>query len=137
MPEAREAGALAPIALRGAPTQATLAARFPSMAAKALAAEKAAQASTWLGRLWANITNVIVVRRIGDVAGQDSDSILARAGTRLDSGDLDGAVREMKGLKGAARTSAQAWLGAAEARLAIARATRALAHRLALLLAAP
>ncbi|MEI9885709.1 MAG: mitofilin family membrane protein [Rhizomicrobium sp.] len=137
MPDAREAGALAPIALRGAPTQATLAQRFPTMAAKALAAEKAGRASTWLGRLWANLGNVIVVRRIGDVAGEDSESILARAGAKLNDGDLTGAVREMTGLKGAARASAQGWLGEAQARLAIARATKALAHRLALLLAAP
>ena len=137
MPDAAEAGALAPIAARGAPTQATLAQLFPSMAARALAAENNGKATSWLGRLWANIGNIIVVRRIGDVAGADSESILARAGTRLNNGDLDGAVREMTGLKGAARSAAQGWMSDAEARLAIAHGTRALAKRLAQLLAAP
>jgi hypothetical protein len=137
MPDASEANALTPIALRGAPTQAALAERFPGMAAKALAAENSGRATSWLGRLWANIGNVIVVRRIGDVAGKDSESILARAGARLNQGDLDGAIAEVQTLKGAARGAAQGWLDAALARQAIARGTAALAHRLAQVLAAP
>ncbi len=137
MPGASEANALAPIALRGAPTQGALAERFPGMAAKALAAENSGKATSWLGRLWANIGNVIVVRRIGDVAGQDSESILARAGARLNQGDLDGAIAAVKTLKGAARGAAQGWLDAALARQAIARDTAALARRLAQALAAP
>lgn len=137
MPDATEAGALGPISLRGAPTQAGLAQEFPSVAARALEAEARAQATTWLGRLWANIGNIVVIRRIGDVKGDDSESILARAGARLNGGDLESAVREVKSLKGAARASAHNWLNEAEARLAIQHATAALAHRLALLLAAP
>jgi hypothetical protein len=137
MPGAAQAGELAPIALRGAPTPATLAARFPDMAAKALADERRGAAKSWFGRLWANIGNVIVIRRVGETGGADSESILARAGARLNAGDLDGAVAEMKTLKGAARASAQAWLNDALARQAIARDTTALAHRLAQLLAAP
>ena len=137
MPDAAEAGALAPIAAKGAPTQATLAQRFPAMAARALAAENSGKATSWLGRLWANIGNIVVVRRIGETQGADSESILARAGTRLNNGDLAGAVHEMTALKGAARSSAQNWLSEAEARLAIAHSTKALAHRLAQLLAAP
>ncbi len=136
-PDALEAAALAPIAPHGAPTQATLADRFPDMAAKALAAEKTARATSWLGRLWANLGNVIVIRRIGETAGQDSESILARAGARLDAGDLDGTVVQMKTLKGAARVSAQAWLNDALARQAIAHDTAALARRMAQALAAP
>lgn len=137
LPDASEAGALAPIALKGAPTQATLTAGFSAMAARALAAENRGKATTWLGRLWANIGNVIVVRRIGEATGDDSDAILARAGARLNNGDLEGAVRQMTALKGAARASAQEWLDGAQARLAVARATKALALRVARLLAAP
>lgn len=137
LPNAPEAGELVPIAPRGAPTQAALAERFPDMAARALAAENAGKATSWLGRLWANIGNVIVIRRVGEVQGQDSESILARAGARLNRGDLAGAVAEMKALRGSARGAAQAWLGEAQARLAIAHDTAALARRLAQLLAAP
>jgi hypothetical protein len=137
MPNAPEASELVPIAPRGAPTQETLAEEFSGMAAKALAAENAGKAHSWLGRLWANVGNIIVIRRIGDAKGADSESILARAGARLNQGDLDGAIAEMKALKGTARDSAQAWLDQAQARQAIAHDTSALAVRLAPLLATP
>lgn len=137
MPDAREAGELAGIAASGAPTEAMLAQRFPDMAANALAAERRSRATSWLGRLWANIGNVIVIRRVGDVQGADSEAILARAGARLDAGDLAGAVRETRTLKGVARSSAAAWLKDAQARLLIRRDTAALAQRFSALLAAP
>lgn len=137
MPTAPEAGELAPIALRGVPTQRTLNERFADMAAKALAAEKAGHATTWLGRLWANFSNLIVIRRVGETAGQDSESILARAGVRLDKGDLAGALTEMKALKGAARASATPWLNDAKSRHLIQTTNAILAKRLMALLASP
>lgn len=137
MPAAVEAGELAPFAQHGVATQATLAQTFPDVAARALEAENRAKATTWLGRLWANIGNLIVVRRTGERKGADSESILARAGTRLNAGDLDGAVREMKSLKGAARASAQGWLTQAQARQAIQHDTIALAARLSRFLNTP
>ncbi len=100
MPNTPEAADLAAIARHGAPTEALLAARFPDAAAQALAAERAASAKTWLGRLWANLGNLVVVRRTGARQGQDSDAILARAGARLSAGDLDGAIAEAHGLTG-------------------------------------
>ena len=78
-----------------------------------------------------------VIRRVGETKGQDSESILARAGARLNAGDLDGAIAQMQSLKGAARATAQVWLNDALARQAIARSTTALATRLAHVLAAP
>ncbi|MEJ0027539.1 MAG: mitofilin family membrane protein [Rhizomicrobium sp.] len=137
MPGTPEAADLAAIAPHGAPTEALLAARFPAAAAQALAAERAAGARTWLGRLWANIGNLVVVRRIGERPGRDSDAVLARAGARLNGGDLDGAIAELDGLAGAARASIGPWLHDARARAAIARDTAGLARRMAALLAAP
>src|SRR5262249_47788004 len=119
MPTAVEAGELAPFALHGVPTQATLSQQFPDIAARALEAENRARATTWLGGFWANTGNLIVIRRTGERKGEDSESILARAGTRLNAGDLDGAVKEMTSLKGAARAAAQTWLAQAQARQAI------------------
>jgi hypothetical protein len=137
MPDAPEAKDLASIAPHGAPPQAELAARFPDVAAKALAAEKSAAAQGWLALLWANIANVVVVRHVGEAKGASSEAILARASARLSVGDLAGAVTETETLKGATRASAQAWIAHARARLTIARATAALAGRMAKLLAAP
>ncbi|MEJ1967991.1 MAG: mitofilin family membrane protein [Rhizomicrobium sp.] len=137
LPNAPEAGELAPIALHGAPTQATLRDRFPAMAAKALEDENRAKATTWLGRLWANIGNLIVIRRTGERQGADSEAILARAGAALDKNDLDGALVQMKSLKGAARASASDWMHDALARQAIRQDGDALALRLSRVLSAP
>ncbi|MEI9990263.1 MAG: hypothetical protein WDM86_09510 [Rhizomicrobium sp.] len=137
MPNTPEAADLAAIAPHGAPNEALLAERFPDTAAQALAAEHAARATTWLGRLWANIGNLVVVRRIGERKGQDSDAVLARAGARLNAGDLDGALAELDGLTGAARAAIKPWRDQARARAAIARDTAGLARRMAALLAAP
>ncbi len=137
MPNTPEVAALAPLAAQGAPTQIALAARFPDVAARALAAEKSAQAKGWAGKLWANIANAVVIRRIGDAKGADSEAVLARAGARLKGGDLAAALAEMQTLRGAARAASQDWIVQAKARLAIARATAALASRMAKLLTAP
>ena len=135
MPDAVEAAELAPISHRGAPTGGELKARFADVASQALAAENSGYAKGWLGRLWSNIGNLVVVRRIGVARGSDSESILARAGDKLNRNDLAGATREMKSLKGKARTSVQPWLNDAQARLAIERDTATLAIRLTKLLA--
>jgi hypothetical protein len=137
MPEALEADELVPISLKGAPTRVDLAGRFPDVAAKALADETGASAKSWLGRLWNNIGNLIVVRRVGDTQGADSGSILARAGSQLNRGDLAGAIAQMSALKGTARASARPWLNDAQARLAIERDTAAMANRMTTILAAP
>ncbi len=135
MPDAAETAELAPISRKGAPARAELIARFPDVATLALAAESSGHAESWLGRLWSNMGNLIIVRRIGVARGSDSESILARAGARLNRGDLASAIAELKSLKGNARASVQPWLNDAQARLAIERDTSALADRMTKLLA--
>jgi hypothetical protein len=137
MPDADEANALSAIAPHGAPAAADLARQFPSIASRALAAERASGATTWLGRLWAGLSNLVVVRRIGDAKGADSEAILARAGARLDAGDLAGAVAQLRALKGSAKATLAPWLAEAQARLAVDRALTALAGRMAQALARP
>jgi len=137
MPGTPEAAALARIAPRGAPTQLALAARFPGFASRALAAERASGAKTWLGRLWANMSNLVVIRRTGDRAGNDSEAVLARVGARLDEGNLEDAIREAQRVHGAAGNVLQPWLRDALARSAIDAGTAALARRMAAVLAAP
>jgi len=136
MPEASEATELVAISLNGAPSRADLASRFPDVAAQALAAENSANATSWLGRLWSNIGSLIVVRRIGDTKGVDSEGILARAGAQLNRGNLAGAVAELNSLKGTARVSVHPWLSGAQARLAIERDLAVLANRMTKVLAA-
>jgi len=137
MPEATEVNELGPISLKGAPTRVGLVSRFPDAAARALATENSAQARSWLARLWSNIGNLIIVRRIGEAKGSDSDSILARAGASLNRDDIAGAIAELNSLKGSARASMQPWINDARARLAIERDSAALANRMTKLLASP
>ncbi len=130
VPDAPELKDLSRYAKSGAPTHAMLAEEFPAVAADVLAAERNARATGWTSRLWASIAGTVSIRRIGEVSGNDTEAHLARAGGRLDAGDLQGALREMRALDSPARAAAAGWIARAETRFAIDRDTRALADRL-------
>jgi len=121
---------LGPFAAAGAPTPAMLEARFPKTVRAALDAERAGAAQGFLTRLWANLKGLVSLRRVGDVDGDDTESRLARAQVRLAEGRLDLAAGEVRALQGPAAAAAAEWLGGAEARLALDRATTALTARL-------
>jgi len=135
MADAPEARDLAHYA-RGAETETMLAARFPKVAADALAADRRASAKGWLARLWVNLSSLVSVRRVGDVEGGDTESKLARASARLRLGDLDGAVEQAQTVSGPAQSVTTSWLHDAEARLAVDRDLNALTNRLAAQLSA-
>jgi uroporphyrinogen-III synthase len=65
------------------------------------------------------LSNVVTVRPVGDVAGGDPGSVVARTEHRLAAGDLAGALAELAALEGAAAETAVAWRTRAEARLAV------------------
>lgn len=134
-PNTAEVAELSHISRRGAPTYLELRDSFPQVAAQALAAESSSHSRSWMGRLLGNIRNMIVIRRITVTEGNDSESILARAGARLDRADLAGTISELNALKGPARTTLQPWLNTTRARLAIERDVTALSDRLTKLLA--
>jgi len=136
-PSAPELADLSKYAPAGAPTRAMLAERFSSQADAILAAERSSEAGNWTQRLWANLANLVSVRRIGQVQGDDSESRVARAEADLHVGDLDRAIVEVTALKGAARNAAMPWLAAAQARIAVDRDTRALMSRVIASLSAP
>jgi hypothetical protein len=127
--------ALSPMADAGVPTLSQLAAGFPTTdIARAGEADLAGEASedTWLKRFWRglghSISEVITVRPTGpDVEGDDTLARLARAEAKLGEGDLEGAVAEVRGMKGLAAEEAAEWLAQAEARLAIEQAGAQLA----------
>jgi hypothetical protein len=121
----------------GAPTRAMLAAQLSARADAILAAERSSEAKNWSQRLWANLANLVSVRRIGDATGDSSESRIARAEGDLRSGDLAHATNEIAGLKGAAHAAAMPWLSQAQARLAVDRDTRALMTRVIAALSLP
>jgi len=136
-PSAPELADLSKYASLGAPTRAMLSERFSSQADSILAAERSGEARNWTQRLWANLANLVSIRRVGQPLGDSSESRVARAETDLHAGDLDRAVGEVTALKGAARNAATPWLAQAQARLAVDRDTRAALSRVIASLSAP
>ncbi len=137
----------APLAARaaaGVPTLVELQSRFPA-AARAIvdAARQAAPAAVenettespswyerplgWLSSAGDWLSSQVSVRPVGEVAGEDAGARVARAEVRLSQDDLAAAVKELEGLREApAAAAAAAWLGDAQARLAVDRVVSAL-----------
>jgi hypothetical protein len=130
IPNAPEIAELSRHAATGVPTVATLAARFHRDIDGAIAAERTSHANNWIERVWYDFVNLVSVRRVGNVAGNDTESRLARAEFALKNGDLAAAVKEVQGLDAPARKAVAAWLKDAEARLAVDRDARALTRRI-------
>lgn len=106
----------------GIPTLATLVARFAERARAAIDADRAASAEGIFARLWNSITSIVQIRRVGNVAGDDTPSVLARAEAALESENLERAVAEIRTLDGASAEAMAAWQTDATARLAVDRA---------------
>lgn len=85
------------------------------------------------GNIWDRtldrLTSLVTVRRIGNVEGEETDAILARAEVRLNASDLAGAVEELRALDGPAAEAAQSWLQDAAARVEAERTLNALQDR--------
>ncbi|HTQ12577.1 MAG TPA: mitofilin family membrane protein [Rhizomicrobium sp.] len=136
-PAAPELAGLAKYAASGAPAQAALAGALSADAGAILAAERESKATGWSQRLWANVSNLVTIRRIGAATGDSTESRLARAEADARGGNLASAVAEMSALKGAAAQAAAPWLAGARARLAIDAGTRALTSRILAAMQAP
>jgi uroporphyrinogen-III synthase len=123
---AEQSAALQPLADKGVPSRAGLAADFPAMAKKAMADDLADDSfgQRLLGRLKA----LVSLRRVGpDVPGDTVEAKLARAEAALKAGDLARAVELVKSLPRQTGGATAGWLGGAEAHLAAQRAVDRLA----------
>ncbi len=127
---------LAPLAARGAPSRAGLAAAFPDLASAAAAGSRTpGNDAGYLAHLWALLGRVIIVRNVDPGAG-GVDGVLARAQAAASAGDLEGALRDIDALPQPARVTLAEWRVAAERRIEIdrlvgdlrARALAQLAH---------
>jgi len=126
LPASPDLRALAPLAARGAPSRARLAAALPPLAALAsAAARRPGQGDGFLGRLAAAVGKVVIVRRV-DPGAPGADGLLARAEEAAGAGDLEGAAASLARLPPAARAPLADWLAAAGRRIAIDRHVAAL-----------
>ena len=114
----------------GIPSEATLRLQFPAAARAILNADKAGTDASWLNRLWVSLRSLFMLRPTGDVPGDDTAAIVARAEARLAAGDLYAAVQQLTALEGPAAAAAQDWLAPANARLAAQQAMAGLTAQL-------
>jgi hypothetical protein len=102
----------------GLPSLAKLQRDFDASAKAAIAASRGSGDGTFAGDLLAKARNLVRVRPTGEVPGDTSEAVLARAEHRLDAGDLAGALREAAALSGPAADAMTPWLTEAKAKAA-------------------
>jgi hypothetical protein len=103
----------------GIPTRNELAVRFPAMAEQVRRAEGAGESDDAVDRALDNLRGLVRVRPApGEVTGEETAAVLARAEHRVGTGNIAGAVAALEALTGAPAEAAQSWLEAARARLA-------------------
>jgi len=117
---------LKPFAETGAPSLATLAARWASVEPAVAAAAPPPARSGW-DRLFDHMRALVRVRRVGEAAENDpAEPPAARVGAALQRGDLAAALEAYGQLPDAARAAGAAWAEAAKARATAAAAAAAL-----------
>jgi hypothetical protein len=126
MPASSDLSALAPLAARGAPSRAALAAALPQIASIAsAAAHRPKKPSGYLSLIGAWISRVVIIRRV-DPNAPGVDGVLVRAETQAGAGDLAGAVSTLDRLSPEARAPLAEWVAAAQRRIEIDRLIAAL-----------
>lgn len=118
--------ALAARADSGVPGRSSLQADFPAMARAVRAADAVAPEAGWVDQALARLEGLVTIRpEAGEVDGDGTAAILARAEGRLAHGNLAGAVDALGDLDGAAADAAAGWIADAQARLALEDALQA------------
>jgi len=125
-PSAAPLDQLQAYAEEGLPSAALLQRTFDDEAREALRTANRAENGGILG----SFRNLVTVRKAGDVPGASSSAIISRAETRLEAGDLQGAVQELDALGGPAAEAMAEWLDAARARVAVDDLMDGLSERL-------
>jgi hypothetical protein len=89
----------------------------------------------WVADLWGRVRSVVSVRRTGDIEGDTTQAIVARAEVRLGDRDVVGAVSELDSLDGLSLELVRPWLELARARATADEAAALIATRAVALLA--
>jgi hypothetical protein len=122
LPASEDLRGLRPLADTGAPTPAALAASYPDAAARAAVASRAHTGGNGLmARIARAFAAIVTVRRVDRLEGDGVDAVLARAGKRIEDGDVSGALQELKALPPAGRQAMTDWRTGAERRVEIDR----------------
>ncbi len=120
---------LRPYAEKGVPTEVSLAVEFPKAAAAANIAAKADDKDdSFLGSLKHMLGTLVSVRHTDNALGQGTESVLQRAETQMNLGDLKGAVAQLSTLSPATQKAIKPWLDNARARVLVDETTRRLSE---------
>ncbi len=114
---ARALATLAGHAESGLRAQAQLSAAFAPVALAVVKAAAIPPEAGTMDRLLAEAGNLVTIRPVGNVAGDDAAARVARAEAALGANNLGMAVHELEGLDGAALAAAGPWMAEAKARL--------------------
>ncbi len=127
LPASAEVRGLRPFAEAGAPSRAVLAAEFNAAAAKAaVAARDPGDRGDVLGRISFALSSIVTIRRVGAATGDGPDALLARAGDSVAEGDIEGALRTLRGLPPGAAQAMSPWRARAQQRVAVDRQVSAI-----------
>lgn len=103
---------------KGIPTLADITSMFPNYVNAALFQGKPVDDSVW-SSIKHNLSGLVTVRKVGGRAGEDAESVIARAEEALNAGKLEDAVKEIESLKGEALVAFAPWLERAKLRAGI------------------
>lgn len=116
--------ALKPLAAHGAPSAAALAADFARVAPAVLAAAATPAAGGVVDRLLANMSKVVRVTPIGEVAGDDPAALVSQIDAALGRGQVAAALAAWARLPEPARRASQDWADAAQSRVGADKAAQ-------------
>ncbi len=111
---------ITPYAEKGVAPMSEIVARFDGVARAALSASRAAAKDGW-SRFWASLSDLFAIRRIGPMAGNSDEAILARAGDDVHAGNLQAALGEIAHLSAPAAKVMAPWQADAKARAQLDR----------------
>lgn len=101
---------LSPYAESGVMSRKTLEREFKGLATDIVMAKLEGKPLSVQEQAEKRLQKLITVRRVGDVKGGETDAVVARAQLMLESGDVEGALRELQSLDGAAAQKAEPWM---------------------------
>lgn len=117
---------LNPLAEKGAPTASALAAEFAKISPAILAAAVPQGSGGVVDRLMGEMSKVVRVTPVGEVAGDDPAALISQIGGALGRGDISAAVAIWARLPEPARRASQEWESRAQSRLAGDKAAQGL-----------
>ena len=129
-PASPDLQALRDLAVVGAPSRGVLVSEFEAVAGKAATASRApTEVEGPLSRVAGALAALVTIRRVNRLSGSSPDAVLARAERRVNDGDFQAALTELRALPPSGRQAVAAWSADAERRLAVERRIAAIRAR--------